>query len=82
MELFDRQQLSCHTETDGCITCGDAAVPLEVTQAQADGLAVCTDTSGTACEVDVGLVGPVSAGDVVLVHANVALALLKGGARG
>lgn len=56
----------------GCLTCGDVAVPLTVrTVAGAD--AWCMAADGREELVAVELVGPVRPGDVLLVHARVAL---------
>ena len=58
---------------DHCITCSDAAVPLRVVDVRADSIAICDDGS----EVMLDLVGSVEVGDVVLVHAGVALQRAK-----
>jgi hydrogenase maturation factor len=62
--------MSC--EDGHCITCSDEGVPMRVVKARDDGLALCEG------DVDVmtDLVGPVRAGDELLVHAGVALARL------
>lgn len=63
---------------DGCITCGDVAVALTVVEvAGAD--ARCHDDDGNEEVVATELVGPLQAGDRVLVHAKVALERLPGG---
>jgi hypothetical protein len=65
-----------------CITCGDEGVPMRVLVDGDDGLAVCRreaeSPSGAPLEsvVDVALVGAVRPGDLVLVHAGIALLLL------
>jgi hydrogenase maturation factor len=59
---------------DHCVTCSDAATPLRVIEVRADGLALCDDGS----EVMLDLVGPVDVGDLVLVHAGVALQVAVG----
>jgi hydrogenase expression/formation protein HypC len=66
--------------TDGtCVTCGDVATPVRILGPGSEpGLAAGADGSGAPCEVEVDLVGPVSPGDVVLVHAGVALTRLDG----
>ena len=68
----------CHPET-GCITCSDEGVEMIVLDVDAGrALAVCADEAGAAGEVDLGIVaGPVEAGDVLLVHAGVALTRLE-----
>ena len=56
-----------------CVTCSDEAVPLTVHAVQADGTALCDDGS----EVMTELVGAVEPGQVVLVHAGVAIQLAE-----
>jgi hydrogenase expression/formation protein HypC len=56
-----------------CITCSDEGVPMRVESVSGDG-AVCVDEDGARHEsVAVDLMGPVSPGDRVLVHAGVAI---------
>lgn len=56
----------------GCITCGDVAVALTVVSSQgAD--AQCRDDRGRYEQVATELVGQVSSGDRLLVHAGVAI---------
>ncbi|MHA6792969.1 HypC/HybG/HupF family hydrogenase formation chaperone [Pseudonocardia bannensis] len=67
----------CHGPT--CITCSDAAVAVTVTRLLDDGLAL-VDTGagpGTEEEVSIALVDA-RVGDVVLVHAGEAIALMAG----
>jgi hydrogenase maturation factor len=60
-----------------CITCSDEGIPMRVVEPDAgDGLALCQDPDGARHAVEVALVGPVRAGDAVLVHAAVALTRL------
>jgi hydrogenase expression/formation protein HypC len=66
-----RPSASCSLE-DGCITCGDVAVPLTVVEA-AEHDARCRDEDGREEIVAVDLVGAVAPGDRLLVHAGVAL---------
>jgi hydrogenase maturation factor len=56
----------------GCITCGDVAVVLTVA-AVVGSDADCRDEAGRCERVAVELVGPVTPGDRLLVHAGVAL---------
>ena len=56
--------------SDHCVTCSDEAVPLRVEVVRDDGTALCEGV-----EVMTDLVGQVGPGDVVLVHAGVALQL-------
>ena len=66
--------------SDHCITCADEASPLRVLELGSDGVALCTDGEGSREQVLVDLVGPVARGDVLLVHAGVALTRLQEGA--
>ena len=64
-----------------CVTCGDEAVRMRVVRLDAPrGLALCADEAGEKVTVETALVGALAPGDVVLVHAGVALAAL--GAQG
>ena len=73
-DLFPR----CEHE-DGCITCGDEAVAMELLRLDEPdaGLALCADGEGRTQTVDLGLVAA-AAGDRVLVHAGAALTLIEG----
>ena len=64
--------------TDGCITCGDIAVALEVVEVLGTD-ARCRDGEGREELVATELVGAVVPGDRLLVHAKVALERLGGG---
>ncbi len=68
---------SCDSER-GCITCSDEGVLLRVTNIMEDGLALCADAEGRPTEVGVDLIDDVSTGDVLLVHAGVALVRVGG----
>jgi hydrogenase assembly chaperone HypC/HupF len=61
----------------GCITCADEGIEMRVLSLAADGLAACVDAGGRQDEVETALVAPVAAGDLVLVHAGVAIARLE-----
>ncbi len=63
-----------HCEGDVCITCGDVAVPVTVTELLGDGLAM-VDTGVSSEEVSIALVDA-AVGDVVLVHAKEAIAVI------
>ncbi len=59
----------------GCLTCGDVALPLRILEVdEATGLALCESKGGERESVEIALVGPLSVGDVVLVHAGTAIA--------
>lgn len=60
------------TLDEGCITCGDVAIPLTVIETSgAD--ARCRDEAGREEIVATELVGTVAAGERLLVHAGVAI---------
>jgi hydrogenase maturation factor len=64
--------------TGHCITCADAAEPMRVVSLETpDGLARCRGCGGGECTVQTALVGPVSVGQRLLVHAGTALAVLR-----
>lgn len=63
--------------THGCITCSDEGVPMRVISAGDDGLALCEDERGRQQEVMTGIVGEVTSGDALLVHAGTALIRLR-----
>jgi hydrogenase maturation factor len=63
--------MSCGAEH--CVTCSDEGVPMTVTAVQPGALAVCE----TDLEVMTDLVGPVEPGDILLVHAGVAIARVE-----
>jgi hydrogenase maturation factor len=60
-------------DSDHCVTCADEAVPMRVEFVRPDGIALCAGV-----EVLTDLVGVVEPGDVLLVHAGVALQLAEG----
>jgi hydrogenase expression/formation protein HypC len=65
------REVACSLD-DGCLTCGDIAVPLVVTAV--GGVDVrCQDEQGREELVATELVGEVAVGDSLLVHAGVAL---------
>jgi hydrogenase maturation factor len=57
-----------------CITCGDQGIEMRVAAApDAAGIASCRDAAGARSDVDVLLVEPVVPGELLLVHAGVAI---------
>lgn len=61
-----------------CITCSDAVETMRVIDIRSDGTtAVCVDETGRHSEVLLGLVPDVRLGVVVLVHAGVALSVVR-----
>jgi len=77
--VTDTSALACDPRhgvgTDGCITCGDVALPLKVVRVdEARELALCEDEQGRRETVEIALVAPVRRGDSVLVHAGTAIA--------
>jgi hydrogenase expression/formation protein HypC len=76
IDLDVYEAVACSLDQDGCLTCGDVAVPVTVTHAgELD--AVCVDVYGHEGRVAIELVGPVVAGDRLLVHAGVAIEKLE-----
>ena len=62
----------------GCITCADEGIEMHVVSTGgAEGLTSCADPGGAMNDVDTTLVEPVAPGDLVLVHAGVAIARLE-----
>lgn len=64
---------------DGCLVCGDVAVPVTVVETGDGGDPVCRDPQGNEGHVATDLVGPVGVGDRLLVHAGVAIERLDAG---
>ena len=62
---------------DHCITCGDQGIEMRVAAADAGGIAPCHDADGGRGDVDVLLVEPVVPGELLLVHAGVAIARVE-----
>lgn len=66
---------------DHCITCGDEAVAMRVVKLDpARGLALCENDDRERTTVETALVDTVDVGDVLLVHAAVAIQRLEGAA--
>lgn len=64
-----------HCTDDVCITCSDAAVAVTVREVRAGGLALVDTGAGAPEEVSIALVDA-GVGDVVLVHAGEAIAVV------
>jgi len=64
-----------HCDDDVCITCSDTAVPVTVLEVQPGALALVDVGTGTPEEVSIALVDA-RVGDVVLVHAGEAIAVV------
>ncbi len=62
----------------GCITCSDEGIPLRVVGRGSEGLTLCADPEGRVSEVEADLIDGVAEGDVLLVHAGVALVRIGG----
>ncbi|MBV8988496.1 MAG: HypC/HybG/HupF family hydrogenase formation chaperone [Solirubrobacterales bacterium] len=73
--MSDPSASECRVEPGHCITCSDEGVAMLVLEVQA-GAAVCADSDRRRQRVELDLVGPVSRGDQLLVHAGVAIANL------
>ena len=69
---------ACGVGEEGCITCGDVALPLRVQRVDSERmLALCMNDQGQTETVEIALVGEVAAGDELLVHAGTAIAHLS-----
>jgi hydrogenase expression/formation protein HypC len=75
--LEEYEAVACTLDANGCLTCGDVAVPVTVTRSGHPD-AVCSDAHGNEGKVAVELIGPVEPGDRLLVHAGVAIERLDG----
>ena len=63
-----------------CITCGDDGEPMTVIAIdERRGLALCEGEGGQRHSVETALVGPLTGGDRLLVHAGTAIATLAEG---
>jgi len=70
----------CGTDQEGCITCGDVALALTVKRVDVERmLALCVNEEGNTESVEIALVGDVTEGDELLVHAGTAIAHLGTG---
>jgi len=67
---------SCTLDQDGCTTCGDVAVPVEVMEIAGND-ALVQDRLGQQATVAIDFVPNLKVGDAVLVHMGVAIALLE-----
>jgi hydrogenase maturation factor len=63
---------ACGSADVHCITCGDEGIAMHVMTPGAE-TAICRDDDAIMHDVAVDLVGAVSAGDELLVHAGVAI---------
>jgi hydrogenase expression/formation protein HypC len=64
-----------HCTDDVCITCSDAAVAVTVREVRPGGLALVDTAAGAPEEVSIALVDA-GVGDIVLVHAGEAIAVV------
>jgi hydrogenase expression/formation protein HypC len=71
----DSYEAACSL-VDGCLVCGDVAVPVTVVEAGAMD-ALCEDGHGQRGTVGVELVSPVAVGQRLLVHGGVAISRLE-----
>lgn len=76
--MTDLQQYGmCTLEDDGCTTCGDVAVPVRVVRRYTERSAVCEDRTGRRTEVMIDFTPDAGPGDVLLVHAGVAIVKVR-----
>lgn len=76
IRLEEYEAIACSVDEQGCLTCGDVAVPVTVVSGS-DQDAVCVDLFGNEGKVAVELVGEVAPGERLLVHAGVAIEKLE-----
>jgi len=76
INLEEYDAIACTVDDQGCLTCGDVAVPVTVLR-RADYDAICVDAHGNEGTVATELVGDVTAGERLLVHAGVAIEKLE-----
>jgi HupF/HypC family len=70
--ITDADGADCRVTDRRCITCSDEGTAMRVVSADA-AQALCLDDGGRMHEVAIDLVGAVTPGDEVLVHAGVAI---------
>jgi hydrogenase maturation factor len=71
-------ELAPRCDHEGCITCGDEAVRMDVLRIDgARGLALCADEQGRKESVEIALVDGVVVGTALLVHAGTAIGLAE-----
>lgn len=63
---------TCTLDHDGCITCSDAGIPVQVISLNGDD-AICEDSVGNRAEIAVELVAPVLISETLLTHGGVAI---------
>jgi hydrogenase maturation factor len=63
---------NCTLHDDGCITCSDAGIPVQVISLDGDD-AICEDAAGNRTDIAVELVAPVQPGEILLTHGGVAI---------
>ena len=62
----------CTLDHDGCVTCSDAGIPVQVVSLEGDD-ALCEDAAGNQAQMAVELVAPVRVGEILLTHGGVAI---------
>ena len=63
---------SCTLDHDGCVTCSDAGIPVQVISVEGDD-ALCEDAAGNRAQIAIELVAPVQVREVLLTHGGVAI---------
>lgn len=68
---------TCTLDEDGCTTCGDIGIPVQVVHLLEEERALCEDRLGQQAEVAIDFTPRAAPGDVLLVHMGVAIARTK-----
>ena len=63
---------SCTLDHDGCVTCSDAGIPVQVISVEGDD-ALCEDAAGNRAQIAIELVAPVQVREVLLTHGGVGI---------
>ncbi len=63
---------NCTLDHDGCITCSDAGIPVQIISIHGDD-AICEDAAANQTKIAIELVAPVQPGEILLTHGGVAI---------
>lgn len=70
----DQQARTCELDEEGrCITCSDEAIAVTIVQVDPEHGRALVEVKQSREEIDITLIEPVIPGDIVLVHAGIAI---------